>query len=157
MNHEVRKARRTLEGIAPKIQEVLVQRRRSLDEVRQDVRLTEEYRHERTQELEKGFAEQLATIRTDAERAREAMEAAAVPATEPGTAMEQVLTELKEQRAWNRYSWMMTMGTEPMDVVRRAADAGDASGLRALGAELPAYLAAEGWAPSHVEAILAQI
>lgn len=158
MNHEARKARQTLEGIAPKIRELLLERRRTLEETRQDRRLSEGYRYEQAREQEKGFAEKLTAIRADAERAREMLlEAAREPVAEPGSVMDQVLAELREQRAWSRYSRMMAMGTEPMEAVRRAADSGDAVGLRALGVELPAYLQAEGWVPQHVEAVLSQV
>jgi hypothetical protein len=158
MNHEVRKARGILEGTAPQIRELLLQRRRVLQETRNDPRFSEEYRRERIAEQEAEYARRLAEVRAEAEGARTAMlEAARKPAVEPGPVMEQVLTELREQRAWSRYSWMMAMGTEPTEAVRRAADSGDADGLRALGIELPAYLQAEGWTPQHVEAVLAQI
>lgn len=158
MNEEVRKARRTLEAVAPRIRELLLQRRRVLEETQRDPRFSEEYRRQRQGEQQEEFARSLAEIRADGERARDAMlEAAAVPTAEPGTVMEQVLAELREQRAWNRYSWALVSGREPLEVVNRAAAAGDAAGIRALRAELPAHLEAEGWVPQHIQAIEEQI
>jgi len=126
MNDAVRKARKTLEGTPHLLRDLLLERLLETEKTRMDPRLNEQYRRERIDAQEAGYRERVEAMRQDAEAAAEAMRAAAREADVrvPGSAMEQVLDELREQRAWQRYSYMMIMGTAPTEAVRRVSEAG---------------------------------
>ncbi len=147
-----------LEKTSPKIAGILLERRRALARIAADESYNEAYRREQAQAAEKTAREKLAAIRAEAVGAHEkVLQTLREPLIENRAVEEQMLAELQEQRAWNRYSWALTSGKEPLEVVRQASERDGAAGIRALASELPSYLESGGWDPRHVEAIVEQI
>jgi hypothetical protein len=150
--------RTILQKTAPKIAGILLERRRSLARIAADESYNEVYRRAQAHATEKTAREKIDAVRAEAVGAHEKMiQALGEPLMENRTVEEQMLAELKEQRAWGRYNWALTSGKEPFEVVRQASERGDVAGIRALGSELPSYLESGGWDPRHVEAIVEQI
>lgn len=147
-----------LEKTSPKIAGILLERRRALARIAADESYNEVYRRAQAEATEKTAREKIDAVRAEAVGAHEKMiQALDEPLMENRTVEEQMLAELKEQRAWGRYNWALTSGKEPFEVVRQASERGDVAGIRALGSELPSYLESGGWDPRHVEAIVEQI
>jgi hypothetical protein len=151
-------ARGVLEKTSPRIVGILLERRRALARIAADERFNETHRREQAQAAEKTAREKIDAVRAEAVGAHEKMlQALGEPLMENRSVEEQMLAELKEQRAWSRYSFALTSGKEPTEVVRQASEGGEAAGIRALASELPSYLESGGWDARHVEAIVEQI
>ncbi len=150
--------RKVLEKTSPKIVGILLERRRALARIAADERYNETFRRDLSQAAEKTAREKLTAVRTEAAGAHEKMlQALGEPLMENRSIEAQTLAELQEQRAWSRYSFALTSGKDPTEVVRQASEGGDEPGLRALASELPSYLESGGWDPRHVAAIEEQI
>ncbi len=150
--------RTILQKTSPKIAGILLERRRSLARIAADESYNEPYRRAQAEAAEKVAREKLDAVRAEAVGAHErVLQALGEPLMENRTVEEQMLAELKEQRAWGRYNWALTSGKDPTEVVRQASERGGAAGIRALASELPSYLESGGWDPRHVEAIVEQI
>ena len=154
-------ARGVLEETSPKVRDLLLERRRALRETRNDPRLTDEYRRQRTAELEQGFAARLEEIRSEARTAHEELSRIArEPFAERGSTEEQLLSQIKAQRAWSRFVRLLDSedtDVGPTELVGRLADEQDAAGLKVMSEELPGYLESQGWTPQHVQTIRDQI
>ncbi len=150
--------RTILQKTSPKIAGILLERRRSLARIAADESYNEPYRRAQAHAAEQTARERLDAVRAEAVGAHErVLQALGEPLMENRTVEEQMLAELKEQRAWGRYNWALTSGKEPFEVVRQASERGDVAGIRALASELPSYLESGGWDSRHVEAIVEQI
>jgi len=150
--------RNILEKTSPKIAGILLERRRALARIAADERYNDVYRRDQAQAAEETAREKLDAIRAEAAGAHEkVLQTLREPLMENRTVEEQMLAELREQRAWGRYNWALTSGKEPTEVVRQASERDGAAGIRALASELPSYLESGGWDPRHVEAIEEQI
>lgn len=75
------------------------------------------------------------------------------PERPPATTEAAILQEIREWRAWNRAQRLLDAGINPMEVIAELA--GDRNALRALKAELPAYLKSHGQGDRAAEVLAA--
>ncbi|MEV4708875.1 hypothetical protein [Actinoplanes sp. NPDC049316] len=114
-----------------------------IEEIRANENWSDKHKAEQIAKLQEDLDRQLATIRKDADDARDVLAAAAEELAQPqGDTNTQLLHETRTGRAWARVRPQLEAGRSHREILKEAADRRDHATLTALAAELPAYLEA---------------
>jgi hypothetical protein len=123
-------------------------------ELRNTGKYSDAYRRQLRDTLREATSQDLDAV-TDALTRHQATLTAPAPA-DPRPAVEQLLDEQRQTKAWDRAKLMLDAGSSPSEVIKSATTEGDLHTLRALRSELPSHVAnARGRDASHEERLAA--
>lgn len=111
-----------------------------LDTIRNDERLSEQYKTQLTEQARAEYAEHAARLRSLVTSDRDTLLTTATKLDQPtGDVNAQLLAETRQARAWDRARPMLEAGRTWRSLLAEAEKAGDTDTVQALAAELPAY------------------
>lgn len=118
--------------------------------VRDDERLSDKYKQEQIGKLRNEYAQQANELRSRVENGKQSVSNAAHTLKKPqGDANQQMLTETRQNRAWDRTWPQLDNGRSWQSLLREAEKAGDTATVQAIANELPAYLEANRSSSNH--------
>ena len=130
---------RTLREGAKRLEEVFAALQASEVKIRKDDALTTDEKNRRVEKARAEARRAANEVRSDMAEAKAHVDRLSATATKPDSA-EALAAGLEHDRAWQRALRQLDAGVPPADLVAKAGAAGDVSVLRALRAELPAWV-----------------